>query len=147
MLQLRPNVSLWNLQPQGLFILKTVESVFLELLGPAVACTVTSGADGEHMPGSYHPQGLAFDFSLQPVVAVSKVGLCVAIAHRLGGSARETRLSPTQLLYDGGDFDVLLDDLGLPNEHAHVEFDRKRAAARLGITMPAALVAPPVREA
>jgi hypothetical protein len=139
MLQLRPNVSLWNLQAQGLFILQVVEKVFEAQLGPSVACIVTSGADGKHMEGSYHSRGLAFDFSLSSVFVIGKNALAKHVALALGGSGVEAKLSEGTFLYDGGDFDVLAENLGGNNEHLHVEWDARRAAKRVGKGPPAAL--------
>jgi hypothetical protein len=136
MLILRSNVSLWNLKPQGQVILQIVEGVFEKILGPSLDSEVTSGNDSSHMEGSYHYKGLAFDFSIARVVAVSKVFLAAAVASALGGTGKETRLSTTALLYDGGDFDVLLENLGGENEHLHVEWDEKRAASRHGVIPP-----------
>ena len=154
MLKLRPNVSLFNLQPQGHLILQVVSAVFLEELGRSIDCEVTSGSDGSHMPGSYHAQGLAFDFSLRPVIEPPKTRLAAAIARAFGGSGAEvlipaaavvvdptppghpagsvTRQPGPTRAYAAGDFDVLIEDLGGPNEHLHVEWDGKRAAARAG---------------
>ena len=112
MLRLGPGVSLYGLKPQALLALQVVEQEFSAL--PANPETfVTSANDRTHMTGSYHYEGLAFDVRTQSLsAAVAKGMLADRIAARLGS-----------------EFDVLLEDAGTPNEHIHVEWDRKRVEA------------------
>jgi len=113
MLRLGSGVSLYSLKAPALLALFVVEQEFSAL--PAAAETlVTSANDRVHMAGSYHYEGLAFDVRTQALAAtVDKKALRDRIAARLGF-----------------EFDVILEDLGTPNEHLHAEYDRRRVEAQ-----------------
>lgn len=69
----------------------------------------TSIADGEHGEGSLHPSGEAFDFRSKHIPLVE----------RKKAILKEIQESLTQ------DFDVLLENIGEPNEHFHLEYQPK----------------------
>lgn len=126
MLILKPGVSLWGLQPAASLATHVVDGVFSRLFGAFVETVITSGADGAHKEGSYHGTGEAFDVRTKSLVGHSKREVAKEVAVALGGSGAEKGIKPGTFAYDGGEFDVLLEDLGGPNEHLHVELDRRR---------------------
>jgi hypothetical protein len=70
--------------------------------------TVTGGTDGNHMEGSRHYSGEAYDLRSKDMNAAEKQTLCNYL---------ESTLGP--------DFLVLLEDTGGVNEHIHVQPRRK----------------------
>lgn len=70
--------------------------------------TITSIMDGQHMSGSKHYLGLAFDIRLNDVPADIHTGLA----------------NEVQLL-SGNAFDVVHENHGQPDDHLHVEYDPK----------------------
>lgn len=102
---LRPNVSLWGLKEQtvlAMFILNRI----VEKSG-APELEITSCTDGKHTINSLHYKGMAFDFH------------CKSWGPLKGRIFEELRKSL------GPHFDVLHEDVGLPNEHGHIEYDPK----------------------
>ena len=69
---------------------------------------LTSGLDGEHREDSLHYAGLATDWRTKNLPVSLKSGMIAEVRAILGR-----------------DFDVLLEYVGLPNEHMHIEFDPK----------------------
>ncbi len=67
---------------------------------------VTSGNDSVHMKGSKHYTDEALDFRTH---------------HLPKGDAEVLKISVQQRL--GRDYQCILEDLGGPNEHLHIEFD------------------------
>jgi hypothetical protein len=67
---------------------------------------ITAGTDGRHMKGSKHYTHEALDIRTHHLSAVDRSNLLTAIRRRLGG-----------------DYDVVLESLGQPHEHAHIERD------------------------
>jgi hypothetical protein len=110
MLRLGTGVSLYSLKPQALLALQVVEQEFSALPADGEV-VVTSANDRGHMLGSYHYEGLAFDIRTQGL-ATDKKALIARIAARLGP-----------------EYDVIFEDEGTPNEHLHVEWDRRRVEA------------------
>jgi conjugal transfer mating pair stabilization protein TraG len=68
------------------------------------SCTITSANDGQHSEKSLHYSGNALDFRTKDYLG-DKMALVDSI---------RTALGP--------DFDVVLEDEGLPNEHVHLEY-------------------------
>jgi hypothetical protein len=70
---------------------------------------ITSCRDGRHSSNSYHYKGLAADLRTRGTGLSTQIrdDLVVALGH-LG-------------------FDVILEDLGGPNEHIHMEYDLRKA--------------------
>lgn len=101
-MKLKPGVHLKELQPQLVFAALIVQSIYHK---HAHEATVTSANDGQHKSGSLHYEGFALDFRIKDFQG-NKTALAVEVADALGS-----------------DFDVVLEDLGKPNEHLHVEYD------------------------
>jgi hypothetical protein len=78
------------------------------LLQIATPLVVTSGNDSTHMTGSKHYSDQALDFRTKTLTTGQKHALQIAVQKRLGR-----------------DYDCVLEDLGGPNEHLHVEHDAK----------------------
>lgn len=105
MTALKSGVKLKALTPQAVVALlvasSIAESMNLDLV-------VTSANDSSHMAGSKHYSGEALDFRTHDWTDAHK--------------QQFMRLATANL---GADFDVILEALGLPNEHLHVEYDAK----------------------
>jgi len=100
-----------TVRPFCLHIACAVINAALELELPDV--TITAGKDGQHKPGSEHGRGNALDARTKNIRKwATKRAFCDLVKKRLGP------------LYD-----VLLEDLGGPNEHLHVERDSRRAVS------------------
>ena len=67
---------------------------------------ITSGRDGVHREGSLHYRDRALDFRTKHLTIEEKRALVRATQKRLGA-----------------DYDVILESLGAPNEHLHIEID------------------------
>ena len=70
-----------------------------------VPCIITSGNDGKHSAKSLHYSGLALDFR----------------THYEELDGRELELRDTVAAALGKDYDVVLESVGLMDEHLHVE--------------------------
>lgn len=68
--------------------------------------TITSGIDGEHREDSLHYSGLALDFRTKDLPANLKLIMVSEVSDMLGSQ-----------------YDVMLEYVGSPNEHLHIEFD------------------------
>jgi len=75
----------------------------LQLPGDTV---VTSGNDGQHKPGSLHYKDRALDFRVHGLTRANVELWAAAIRKRLGK-----------------DYQVIIESLGTPNGHLHVEWD------------------------
>lgn len=71
--------------------------------------TLGHGMDGKHREASLHYNGLGLDFSI------------TGFSNDAGKVALKERVSRAL----GQDFDFLLEDMGKPNEHWHLEFQPK----------------------
>lgn len=92
-----------DLKPQTVAGMLIVQSV---LLARGIPVVISSVNDGQHMSGSLHYAGRAFDFRLPS---------------RYTGSDRTNRDVQTELKQAlGSDFDVVLE-----SDHFHVEYDPK----------------------
>ena len=78
------------------------------VLGLPYTMFVTSGNDSTHRRGSKHYTDEALDFRTKHLPSRVKQLLVAAVKQRLGRH-----------------FDVILEDLGKPNEHLHVEYQHK----------------------
>lgn len=72
------------------------------------SCIITSANDSRHSASSLHYKGRALDLRTKHVVDPVKTLIVRKITERLGVQ-----------------FDVVLESVGLDNEHLHVEFDPK----------------------
>jgi len=69
-------------------------------------CWVTSGNDGKHMVGSMHYMGRALDFRTKNWPMDRESHILAEIRKGLGD-----------------EFDCLLECMGTPNQHLHIEYD------------------------
>lgn len=69
-------------------------------------CWVTSGNDGKHMVGSFHYKGRALDFRVKNWPMGKENAILAEIKRGLGA-----------------EFDCLLEYMGTPNAHLHIEYD------------------------
>lgn len=99
-MRLKPGVRIFGLRPETLFAM-CVASKLLEVEGHTFV--VTCGSEGQHMRGSLHYAGLAFDFRRPDLTWVGGDLLRSELAKRLGD-----------------DFDVVQE-----SNHFHVEFQPK----------------------
>ncbi len=101
----KEGVSLNELKPQLVLALMVLLQIYE--LNFAAQLVITHVNDGEHMEDSYHYEGRAFDA-------------------RTRGTGRATQIAQDakDILGPLG-FDVVLEDLGGPNEHLHIELDRR----------------------
>ena len=110
MIRLKPGVRLKELQPQMALAAHVVDGVFYDF--SILECWITSANDGRHSPTSLHYRD----------------GLCRALdfrTHQTDLDGREVALRNEVKARLGDDFDVVLEDVGGPNEHLHVEYDPK----------------------
>jgi len=77
-------------------------------------CVVTSLRDGTHKPGSWHYSGWAADLR----------------SKHLGSEAIKGVLLEALLLALGSQWEVILEHLGKPNEHLHLEPSNKMKATK-----------------
>ena len=106
---IKPGVDLRGLSPVWGVAYPMIQTVF-EHYG--YACTITSGADGEHKPktgrASLHYSGLALDFRTKHLAVMDKEKVLNAVRAALSNQ-----------------FDIVLEQIGLPLEHLHIEYDPK----------------------
>lgn len=95
-----------GVRPRSFVLIAAVVNAALEL-GIAHDVTITSGTDGRHMAGSKHYSGEAIDVRSQnfPSLAAKRAFLR-AVQQRLGPG-----------------YDCLLERVGTPHEHFHLERD------------------------
>jgi hypothetical protein len=105
-MRLKPGVRLTGLTPQMALGAVIVRDVYAAL-DPGCSCTVTSGNDSKHSAASLHYDGKALDYR----------------THDFTGDKQQLRQEVKAAL--GNDFDVVLEGVGTPNEHLHVEYDPK----------------------
>jgi len=105
MISFKPGVNLKGLQPQMLIALQVVEEEFKAY---GIDTVITSVNDGEHKENSYHYQGRAFDFRTKHAAGIAP-GIVKNIQKRLAFLG----------------FDVIFEGAGTPNEHGHLELDKR----------------------
>lgn len=105
-MRLKFGVRLEGLQPQTV-VGMMVASVVCQRWG--VECVITSCNDGKHSERSWHYKGFAFDLRTR--------------FPELDGREAEFASDIRGAL--GPDFDVVLEAVGTPNEHLHIEYDPK----------------------
>lgn len=106
MIRLKTGVRLLGLRPEMVLAHGIIAAAFAE---HGHDCTVSTGIEGTHSPGSEHYAGLALDYRLNDVQPVEhRVVIVTTVRDALGA-----------------DFDVLHESRGTPNEHLHVEYDPK----------------------
>ena len=106
MLVLKSNVRLHDLDPAIVVGLIAANEIFKEA---GYDCIITSANDSTHGKRSLHPKGLALDFRSKHIKTKSeKFTILALIKHCLDVQ-----------------FDIILEGLGTPNEHYHMEYDPK----------------------
>lgn len=118
MLSTKPTVRFRVITPALLHMLATLERVSRTAFGlPDEGLVITSGSDGTHMAGSKHCTGEALDVRSKTLNATVRNGLIAMLCTELGPK-----------------FTVLLEDVGTPNEHLHIQVkkDRRFEEVRLG---------------
>lgn len=101
---IKQGVRIEGIQPELLLGHNEVQEIFRKYKTPLV---ITSVVDGVHMTGSLHYDGQAIDYRSKNIPTTE---LKQAIL-------RECR----EVL--GENYDFILESLGKPNEHFHLEFD------------------------
>lgn len=96
-----------TVRPKALVIAAAVINT-AHAMGLTKDMVITSGNDGRHMPGSKHGTGDALDIRTKHLTRQERLNFIEFLGDRLGP-----------------DYDVVLEHLGRPNEHLHVERDRK----------------------
>jgi len=104
-IQFKAGVRVRDLQPQTALAISVCYSIYQD--AGLDTMTVTSINDGRHNANSYHYRGRAFD------LRTKGTGAGPSLASEIDRALRPLG------------FDVLLEDFGGPNEHIHVEFDRR----------------------
>ena len=99
---LKAGVRLTDLKPQMVLAAMVVDEIYGD-----VECVITSANDSKHSERSLHYSGCALDFRTKNYV----------------GDKGQLRDRIKAAL--GQDFDVVLEAVGTPNEHLHVEHDQK----------------------
>lgn len=106
MIVIKPGVVFKKLKPEIYGLFAYFDTLFKHY---GVDAVITSANDGRHMKTSKHYEDLAIDLRSKHVDTVGhKLQIVELVRHELGG-----------------DYDVLLESMGRPNEHFHVEFDPK----------------------
>lgn len=104
------SVRLAELRPQMAFACQVIEYVYERYAQwtqiDSKELVVTSANDSKHGKASLHYQGCALDFRTNNIANPKEV--TSEIKFRLGG-----------------DFDVIFEGEGTPNQHIHVEYDPK----------------------
>lgn len=106
-MSLKPGVDLRGLHPVWGVAYPIIRDVFRDC---GSRCIVTSANDGRHSANSLHYKGMALDLRTKHVEEPIKSLIVKKLVEQLGSQ-----------------FDVVLESLGLDNEHLHVEFDPKDA--------------------
>lgn len=99
----KSNVKVKEVDPRILSAMAVAAHVWFEMAG-IVNFVVTSVNDSAHRAGSYHYSGRAFDGRTHNLPNGREREVCDALQERLGG-----------------EFRVLLEAVGTPNEHVHCE--------------------------
>ena len=105
-MKIKPGVRLIGLTPQMVLAAIVVNDIFWSL---SLECVITSCNDGKHSSQSLHYKGQAMDFRTHyPQLDGKEIWLRNKVKDALGD-----------------DFDVVMEAIGTPNEHLHVEYDPK----------------------
>lgn len=103
MINIKTGVKIEGMRPEILLALVIANDVFRKY---GVDCIITEVTGGEHMHQSLHYAGLAVDLR----------------SKHIDNHTKPFVLKDLQMIL-GQNYDVLLEGLGTPNEHFHVEFD------------------------
>jgi hypothetical protein len=108
-MRFKPGTGIRDLTPQALLAIQVVERVCLNRLGLGYEPTITSADDRKHGPNSLHPSGNAIDVRTKDMRREELAEIFVDIKKRLESLG----------------FDVVLEAVGKPQEHIHIEYDPK----------------------
>jgi hypothetical protein len=100
---LKPGVRVTGIKPELVVALMVAQSMFD---GVQATMTVTSLVDGAHSQNSLHYKGFAVDLRSKNLSDDQKGTVLQALKSALGS-----------------DFDIILEGVGTPNEHFHLEYD------------------------
>ena len=106
MITLKHGVRLTDLCPQIVLATMIVDGLCTKY---GVVCVITSANDSTHSAASWHYKGRALDFRTHYDV--------------LNGREQAFRDEVKEAL--GAEFDVVLEAVGTPQEHLHIEWDQK----------------------
>ena len=106
-MKLKSGVRLTKLSTQMVLAVLVVDGIFIKR---GLECVITSANDSKHGDNSLHYEGNAMDFRTHYT--------------ELNGLEQGIRDEIKESL--GDDFDVVLEAVGTPNEHLHVEYDPKK---------------------
>lgn len=109
MLKLKPGVKLHDLSPQIVLAIQVAHGQYLRRVPEMV---VTSCNDSVHGRNSLHAIGHAVDLRVHGIGDIEELALDILEA--LGGAV--------------GQFDVVVEGLGTPNAHIHIEYQPHYAA-------------------
>jgi hypothetical protein len=104
--KLKAGVRLAELCPQMVLAAVVVDGIYAKR---GLECVITSANDSRHSAASWHYKGRALDFRTH--------------YEALNEQEQEIRDEVKESL--GQDFDVVMEAVGTPNEHLHVEYDPK----------------------
>jgi len=104
---IKPGVSLKGLRTEIWIGLQICAGVLAQ---HGYECVITSGTEGMHSINSLHGVGLAIDMRSKHIKAAEKKLIEIEMRAALGGSGRKS------------EFDLILEHLGKPNEHFHLEY-------------------------
>ena len=106
MIFIKDGVVFKALRAEIYIILPALEAIFDKVNRQ---CVITSAADGNHKPDSFHYKNLALDLRSRDLPNEQvKLDVLLSLRDALGEN-----------------YDVILESLGKPGEHYHLEFDPK----------------------
>lgn len=105
-MKLKAGVRLADLCPQMVLAATVIDGICTRRW---IECVITSANDSKHGDNSWHYKGRALDFRTH--------------FEELNGQEQSFRDEVKVAL--GDEFDVVLEGVGTPNEHLHVEWDPK----------------------
>lgn len=108
-MKLKPGVKLTDLQPQLALAALIVDACYRER---GLPCVITSANDSTHSANSWHYKGRALDFR----------------THYEALNGQEMALLAEVKEALGAEFDVVMEGVGTPQEHLHIEWEGDRNA-------------------
>lgn len=103
----KAGVVVWNMHPKIESLLEDggfLDHTFWRMAGRQ--CIVTSCREGKHGTKSLHYKGRAFDIRTNDLPSMKTVEIHLALREELDA-----------------EYDIVLEWLGKPNEHIHIEYD------------------------
>jgi len=110
------NVDVDSLSPKMKSAATKASGIISGFVGGGYEPTVTSGKDSKHMKGSKHYEGNGIDFRSKDMFAKLSKDETATKLNALSNKLKKQM---------GGEFDVVLEGVGTPNEHIHIEYDPK----------------------